>query len=66
MSCPRLASAYGSNGQIFIAGDALREKVAGELVGPVEERVEILVGALGVAHSGRPQFMTAWPLSSRM
>ena len=49
MSCPRLASAYGSNGQIFMPVMPCAEQIARELVGAVQERVEILVRAFGVA-----------------
>ena len=40
--------------------DALGEQALGQLVGPVQEGVEILVGPVGVA-AGRLQFATAWP-----
>ena len=46
-------------------GDALGEEVGRELVRPVEERVEIFVRPFRV-RGREPQFMTAWPLSSRM
>ncbi len=46
MSWPRLASAYGIERPDLHPGDALEEQVAGQLVGVVEERIEVLVRPL--------------------